>query len=280
MSTNGGDAFALPPNCAPRAEDLTGVLRRLVTEGRRILGPNYVGAYLQGSVAQGSADLESDCDFLVVIHRPLSTTAFGDLAALHAGLPTRSGHWSKHLEGSYPVAEELATLHGLGAGWAYIDHGSRLLEKASTHCNTPVMRRILWEHGFTLDGPPAQSLVDPVSDDVIRDCSRRQLTRHLVEFDSWSTKDAWSQRYFVLTVARLICSIETGRVVSKGQGTVWASSRLDPRWRPLVQHMMNTRGANAYTDPPDHASIEDTHAFGRFAKATVISEGPDAHGLP
>ncbi len=266
VCVNAASVAALRRAGAPLPDDLTGVLGVLVADARRILGANYVGAYLQGSISQGAADLESDCDFLVVISRPLSASSFTDLADLHASLPTRPGHWSTHLEGSYPIAEELATLRGLGAGWAYVDHGSRSLEETSTHCNTPVTRRILRDHGIALDGPPAKTLVEPVPDDVIRNYSRDELARYLQEFDSWSTKDAWSQRYSVLTIARLICSIQTGRVVSKRDAALWAQSSLDSRWSLLIQHMLEGRGSNPYTDPPDPAWVEQTHAFGRFAR--------------
>ena len=262
----------LPADCAPELDDLTRVLRELVTQSRRLLGSNYVGAYLQGSVAEGAADLESDCDFLIVVHRPLTAAAFSDLAALHASLPRRPGHWSRHLEGSYPVAAALATLSGLGAGWAYVGHGSAVLERDSTHGNTPVLRRILLERGITLDGPAAKTLVEPIPDEVIRGYSRRQLVECLRGFESWSTKDAWSQRYSVLTVARLICSIETGQVVSKGGAARWASRRLDPHWRPLVEHVLARRGSTPYADPPDYEWVEQTHAFGELAKAWTNSE--------
>ncbi len=275
MCLNAASVAALLRAGAPLPDDLTGVLCVLVADARRILGANYVGAYLQGSISQGAADLESDCDFLVVIHRPLSGPSFAALAELHAALPTRPGHWSKHLEGSYPIAEELATLRGLGASWAYVDHGSRSLEETSTHCNTPVARRILRDYGMTLDGPPAKTFVEPVPDDVIRDYSQDELARCLQEFVSWSTKDAWSQRYFVLTIARLICSIETGEVVSKRGAALWAQSALDSRWSPLIQHMLEGRGSNPYTNPPDPAWVEQTHGFGRFARAWTAAQDPN-----
>jgi hypothetical protein len=54
---------------------------------------------------------------------------------LHDEIPTRDGHWTTNLEGSYPLLEELRTLSGLGARWLYIDRGWREI-LWSTHCNT------------------------------------------------------------------------------------------------------------------------------------------------
>lgn len=207
--------------------------------------------------------------FLVVTRRRMKTSAFEDLAVLHAALPARLGHWGGHLEGSYPVADELATLDGVGKPWAYVDHGSRVLEAASLHCNTPVTRRILRDHGITLKGPPARDLVEPVPDDVIREYSREQLADTLQDFNSWSARDAWSQRYAVVTVARLLCSIETGQVVSKPVAAQWVGSHHDPQWRPLLEHIVSTRGTTPYADPPDPDWIDQTRAFGTFAQTSL-----------
>jgi hypothetical protein len=114
-------------------DELNALLGDLVAEGRRILGAAFVGAYLQGSFALGAADLASDCDFLVVTGRPVTDEEYAGLATLHADLPTRPGHWSRHLEGSYAVRAELRGLAGLGRPWPYIDHGSRELRR-DTHC--------------------------------------------------------------------------------------------------------------------------------------------------
>jgi hypothetical protein len=52
--------------------ELNELLRELSDHAAGILGGNFVGAYLQGSFAVGDADLQSDCDFLIPVHGPIT----------------------------------------------------------------------------------------------------------------------------------------------------------------------------------------------------------------
>ncbi len=133
--------------------ELNSVLADLITSTSRILGDNFAGAYLQGSFAVGDADLHSDCDFLIPVHSPLSAEQETGLRALHDNLPTRQGHWTRHLEGSYPLRADLRSLGGLGREWLFVDHGWREMQW-STHCNTEVARWSLRERGVVLAGQP------------------------------------------------------------------------------------------------------------------------------
>lgn len=82
--------------------ELNELLTDLTGRTRQILGSNFVGAYLQGSFAVGDADMDSDCDFLIPVKGPITSEQEAALRALHDEIPTRPGHWTKHLEGSYP----------------------------------------------------------------------------------------------------------------------------------------------------------------------------------
>ena len=154
--------------------ELNDVLAELTDRARAILGANMVGAYLQGSFAIGDADMHSDCDFLVPVAGPVTPKQEAGLRALHDEMPTRSGHWNKHLEGSYPPIDELRSLDGLGKPWLYIDHGWREMEW-STHCNTEVVRWTLREHGVALAGPGPRTLLDPVPAEALQQRMRETI---------------------------------------------------------------------------------------------------------
>jgi hypothetical protein len=245
-------------------DELNALLGDLVAEGRRILGAAFVGAYLQGSFALGAADLASDCDFLVVTGRPVTDEEYAGLAALHADLPTRPGHWSRHLEGSYAVRAELRGLAGLGRPWPYIDHGSRELRR-DTHCNSEVARWILHEHGLTLAGAPARRVVDPVPAEALRARMRTELPGLLGGLESWISWDvAWCQRYVVTTYCRVLTTLATGRVLSKPDALRWAGDALDRRWRPLLEQAHADRAAFDPDEPPRPGSVEETRAFAAY----------------
>lgn len=262
-------------NPAPtRYPELNALLRELVERAYGILRGNLVGAYLQGSFAVGDADMHSDCDFLVPVREQVSAEQEAALRALHDEIPTRDGHWTHHLEGSYPVADELRTLDALGREWLYVDHGWQEMQW-STHCNTEVARWSLRECGVTLAGPDPRTLVDEVPADVLRARMRTDIGELLPQLLTWLSLDvAWGQRYTVTTYCRILYTIRFGRVASKKAALEWAGDALDPRWRGLVGQVLADRPLGYDpADPPRPGSVAATLAFGRYAVALAPTLG-------
>ena len=133
--------------------ELNGVLASYVEGARRVLGPDFVGAYLTGSFALGDADAGSDADFLIVVREPLGEGQAQDVQAMHREVYDRPSHWAKHLEGSYFPAGLLRHSDPERTPIPYFDNGSRDLEY-SDHDNTLVVRWVTREHGLPLAGPP------------------------------------------------------------------------------------------------------------------------------
>lgn len=255
-------------------EDLDAIVRELSDRAQAILGDNLVGVYVQGSFALGDGDMHSDCDFLIPVHRRPTAQQEAQLRAFHDELPTRPQHWAQHLEGSYPVAEELRTLRGLGREWLYIDHGWRRMQW-STHCNSEVARWILYEHGICVRGPSASSVVDLVPAAAMRDAAAASLPTVLADIESWVSLDiAWGQRYAVVTIARTLYTLQTGRVASKPAALRWAMQSLDPRWWDLLERTLTDRSRGF--DPDDRArpgSVEATRRFSSYAVELLRREG-------
>lgn len=248
--------------------ELNSVLRELTSRASSILEDNFVGAYLQGSFAVGDADIHSDCDFLIPVHRQVTARQEAALRALHDELPTRPGHWARHLEGSYPPASELRTLRGIGRKWLYIDHGWRTMQW-SAHCNTEVVRWSLRECGVTLAGPDCRTLVDQVPASALRARMRSYAQEFLPEMLTWTDFTiAWSQRYAVTTFCRILHTIETGRVTSKKAALMWARDNLDPRWSGLIQQVIDDRTLGWEPgQAPREGSVEQTLALAEYAQA-------------
>ena len=66
--------------------DLNAVLAHLLEGVQRLLGDNFVGAYLQGSFAVGDFTEFSDCDFIVVTARDITPEELPAFQALHAAI--------------------------------------------------------------------------------------------------------------------------------------------------------------------------------------------------
>ena len=242
------------------------MLRAFVTDVRAILGTGYVGAYLQGSFALGSADIDSDVDFVIVTTAEPDPDATARLHAMHTRLFEREVAWAQHLEGSYFPRDRLRSVDPTRRELLFLDNGARSLVR-DAHCNTAVVRWVLRERGITLDGPDIASLIDPVAVDDLR----REGIEAMHEYDAWAAggMSDWKQTYLVTTACRILYTLETGEVASKQRSGEWALGRLDPRWSGLIAEALDRR-ADPWTRvhrPAHPSAAERTRAFLAYATA-------------
>lgn len=245
-----------------RFPELNDVLATLVDDVSTILGDRMIGAYLQGSFALQEGDDKSDSDFLIVLRGEPTAQQLGELVLLHDEIPLRDGHWTKHLEGSYPIAEQLQGLSGRDREWWFVDHGSRSIQR-STHCNHAFVRWLTREHGITLAGPPPADLIEAVPSEAIRAEMRTMLPRVLPDLMSWATLDiAWVQRILVATTCRVLFTLDTAEVTSKRLALEWAMQRFEPEWKALLSQVLADRPLGLDVDErPRPGSVEESLAF-------------------
>jgi hypothetical protein len=245
--------------------ELNELLDELVARVEAILGDNFVGAYLTGSFALGAGDLSSDCDFLVVTEVRVGAEEEQQLRELHDQIPARPGYWPHNLEGSYAPRADLETLAALDQQWLYINRGLREM-RWSTHCNTEAERWVLRERAITLAGPDPRGFACEVPADALRRRARSLIETFLPDLLSWTSFDiAWSQRYAVATLCRMLYTLETGEVASKKASLEWAKARLEPDWHDLIQQALADRPL-PWNDPPRPGSVEPTKAFAEYAR--------------
>lgn len=243
--------------------ELDGVLAEVVSNARGVIGSDLVGVYLHGSFALGGVDDESDCDFLVVSSAPVGDVRLTALRAFHGALRRRPGYWNQHLEGSYALLRELADLDGLGRRWPYVDHGSDQVV-LDPHCNTEVTRWTLHERGVVLCGPEPRTLFGPVPVQTMQAAAARDLSAAVQEWERHRSWDAWSQRYAVVTMPRMLRTYVVGDVVSKRAAVDWARDALDPRWRPLLERALHERGQRPWDAPIDPGLATRSLEFVRY----------------
>jgi hypothetical protein len=86
----------------PRNEDVDWVLRGFLEGAKSILGDEFVGMYLYGSLATGEFSPDrSDIDFVVVTARELSDAHLSALRQLHDGFASSDSPWAIEIDGSY-----------------------------------------------------------------------------------------------------------------------------------------------------------------------------------
>lgn len=173
-----------------------------------------------------------------------------------------------HLEGSYPDKDELRTLSSMGKEWLYIDHGWSEMQW-STHSNAEVVRWSLRECGVTIIGPDPRTLVDAVSADVLHAKMREEVEHFLPNLNAWTNLSiAWSQRYAVTTLCRILHTFASGRVTSKRAALLWGRDHLDGEWSDLIQRAIDNRDAS-WNEPAPSDDIERTVAFAEYAKTRL-----------
>jgi predicted nucleotidyltransferase len=225
-----------------RYPDLNDLLRELIYNLQQILRGHFIGAYLQGSFAVGDYDQHSDVDFTIVIDEELAAGQVNALQGMHARLYDLEIRWAQHLEGSYFSRDVLRDLSQRGGELWFLDNGSRALIQ-SDHCNTAVVRWVMREKGIPLAGPPANTLIPPISAEVLRG----EIAETIEEWgqEILDNPDRFSNRFYqgfiVLSHCRMLHSLQTGRVESKVAGAEWAKKNLDPAWIELIDGTWATR---------------------------------------
>ena len=99
------------------------VLNVLLLDIQAILGYQFIGIYLPGSLASGDFDQSSDVDFIVVTDSELSEHLYLDLQAMHARVAALDSWCATQLEGSYVPKNALRRYDPLRGLYLHIVRG-------------------------------------------------------------------------------------------------------------------------------------------------------------
>lgn len=246
--------------------DVNALLTELLASIRPILGDHFVGIYLFGSLTTGAFDQDSDIDVLVVTDRDVDEAQFAALDAMHRRIQAIDSPWAFQLEVSYIPTDALRRFNPAHNLHPHIDRGpGETLWLMPHDSDWQVQRQTLRERGLVIAGPPPDTLIDPIEADDLR----RAILTNLREWvaGALDTPERISrqgyQTYTVLTVCRMLYTLEHGRVTSKPEAARWAQQTLGPRWVPLIEKTWAGRSTPSLSaDPQD---IDETLALIRFA---------------
>ena len=278
--------------------DLDAVLHHWIVRLHEVLGDNLVGAYLQGSLAVGDFDMASDIDFIVALQEDIPATGVDVLHRLHQEIYSLPTAWAQNFEGSYAPAFALRRLSTeprdppgepredgrrepgmwrpgpFAYPFWFLSADEHPVRREYDNCQ--LVRWVLRETGVRLTGPPAETIVDPVS----REDLRREMAEMLAcNMDRLSGDQTWlrtanGQASAVLVFARALETLETGEVRSKRAAVAFARARLEP-WADLVARAFAERVRAAAEPHVDRASdplaVAETLAFGRWAAERAAS---------
>ena len=248
--------------------DINRLLESLLSRMRQILQERLVGVYLYGSLTTGDFDPgSSDIDLLAVTSSGVSGAEFEALRAMHLEFSRENPGWEDRVEVAYLSAAALRTFRSVRSPIAVISPGEPFhMSEAGRDwlMNWYVVR----ENGVALFGPPAESLIAPITREEFAGCVRDYAV-------DWGDRigevpDRKGQAYAILTMCRALHLHRTGETASKRQAALWAQKEL-PQWSGLIQSALAWRGAWREEQVDHTATRAETIRFVNFARDQILA---------
>jgi hypothetical protein len=239
--------------------DVNAVLHALLASAKDILGDYFVGLYLYGSLASGDFDpLRSDIDFVVVTTAQLAEELSAALEAMHGRLWAGDLKWAAKLEGTYIPQNALRRYDPDAALYPCVNEGR--FYRARHGSDWVIQRSILREHSVIVAGPPLRPMIDPVSPDEIRQGVRGVLHGWWAPLldNPGFLRDGEYQAYAVLTMCRVLYTLQHGTIASKPVSARWAQAELDQPWPALIEWALTWQHAD------QSARLSETLDFIRY----------------
>jgi hypothetical protein len=256
------DPAASPRQITPYPEVNAGA-QELLLDIHAILGTQFVGMYLLGSLALGDFHPKtSDLDLLIVTTAALADETVAALRELHQRFDRTTSPWARHIDAVYlpqaalqervPSADRFPTLEWPG-----------LLALEPLEPGWPIQRYTLREHGVVVSGPDPRSLLDPLHPDELRQASMgivEEWQERAQRDPSWV---AWLQArsnhaFVALTLCRLLYTLHTGSVTSKPAAARWVEGTLTGRLSDLIRRVT---GEGHTTEVVSDDDLRETLAF-------------------
>ena len=240
------------------------VLKLLHTKGKEILGDQFVGMYLYGSLSSGDFNpTSSDIDFLFVTESVLSQEMINRLEDMHKQTWATSLKRAGKLEGSY-VPRDLIRKHDPdGTPCPTVNEGKFFLDKRGS--DWIIQRHVIRECGVIIEGPDPKTLIDFVTPDDIRSAVMGTLTEWwfpMLDNPTWLREGEDGDRaYAVITMCRVLHALETGTITSKPKAAKWTQEKLNEQWKELID-----RAIAVSNHESQDVTLGETLDFIRFIK--------------
>ncbi len=238
-NTSGIQAKTAVENFQPTPHaDVNAIIRELFSSITAVLGSQIVGVYLDGSLASGDFDQDSDIDFVVITKEPINAEEFAELQAMHDRIALLDSVWAIQLEGFYISKQAVRRFDPAQPDYPNIERGPGERLKLVPHELTwNIHRHILRERGITLLGPAPETLIDPITANDLRQTMSvilRGWAADILNHLEWIQPRGY-QSYVVLSICRILYTLEHGDVVSKKAALAWAYGHLEHQWTDLLQ---------------------------------------------
>jgi len=248
-----------------RFPEANALVDELLRRAQTILRDLFVGMYLFGSLTGTDFDEDSDIDVLIVTEADLLAPIFVALQTMHQQLANRDSYWAVNLEVSYIPRHSIRHYDPNDDTHPHLDRGKDETLQWLPHGSSWIVQRyVLYERGIALKGPVISTLIDPVSPDDLRVAMLSLIREWAAELsqESAAPRQRGGQSYIVLSMCRILYTLETGEVGSKRVAARWAQKVLDSRWSPLIDRTWDSRHHPGMA--ADAEDVVETIAFVRY----------------
>ena len=225
--------------------DVNAILQELVESVQDILGQHLIGVYLEGSLANGDFDEDSDIDFVVVTDVEVTErNFFSALETMHERIASIESPWAVELEGSYISTQALWRYDPANCQHPNLERGRGERLKMVQHDEVwNVHRHILRERGLTILGPDPKTMIDPLTSNELKRAMLSALNGWATHFLNHpeEIRQRGYQSYIVLTLCRILYTLKVGDITSKLKSANWAKEALDEKWKPLIENAWEGR---------------------------------------
>jgi predicted nucleotidyltransferase len=240
------------------------ILDTLLRAAKEILGKQFVGMYLYGSLSSGDFNPKSsDLDFVFITEGILPDETISMLETMHKQLWLDGSKWAKKLEGAY-IPKDLIRRHDPNGGLCpSVNEGSFYVARLGS--DWIIQRHVIRECGVVIEGVDPKLLIDPVSPDEIRQSVLGVLNEWwfpMLDNPEWLDRGCEYHAYAAITMCRSLHALRHGTIVSKPSATLWAET-VFPEWSPLIQKaLISQSGGN-------EPFLNEALDFVRFTKEQV-----------
>jgi hypothetical protein len=217
--------------------EVNSTIREVLESAQDILGAHFIGMYLEGSLASGDFDQDSDIDFVIVTDEDVPDNFFSALQEMHERINLTDTLWAVNLEGSYVSQHALRRHDPEHANHPNMERGYGERLKMAYHDETWIIHRyILRERGITITGPAPKTLIDPILPHELQQAI-------LPALEGWATQildhpneivHRGYQSYTVLSLCRILYTLQFDDIVSKPTAARWVKETTDGKWNALI----------------------------------------------
>ena len=257
--------------------DVNETLTLLLTNVQVILGYQFVGMYLYGSLSSGDFNPKtSDIDFLVVTTDVLSDEMITELESMHNQTWATGLKRAGKLEGAYIPKTLIRRHEPNGVACPTVNEGRFYV--AGLGSDWIIQRHVVHEYGVVIEGPDPKTLIDYVSPDEIRSAVMGIMHEWwfpMLDDPSWLRDHESVYRAFaVITMCRVLHALEHGTIVSKPKATQWARPKLGNSWSQVIDKAV---GVSEHRE--DDLTLDETLAFIQFAREETQKFETESHDI-